>query len=183
ITDTLAQINAIVGTSAGGRITASDAGSGVLRLTHSSTGTDSVIKILGGTALSALDGGGTPTLVVGSYRGTPNVPVSGDALWIDGEFFAHSVRVAPGAVATNLKVDRFVPVSTNIGRYFYIVAKNLPTANRPNPELMIDTAGNVLLKQEQLRDVNGNPTTGTAPIYLSYRAVRKDVTAVANQPG
>lgn len=183
ITDTLAQINAIVGTSAGGRITASNAGSGVLRLTHSSTGTDSVIKILGGTALSALDGGGTPTLVVGSYRGTPNVPVSGDELWIDGEFFANIIQVAPGAVATNLKVDRFVPVSTNIGRYFYIVAKNLPTANRPNPELMIDTAGNVVLKQEQLRDVNGNPTTGTAPIYLSYRAVRKDVTAVANQPG
>lgn len=178
----LTQINAVVGTAAGGFLTASDAGSSKLRLTHSKTGTDSVIKIVGGTALSALDPS-TPTLVVGTYRGSPNVAMPGDELWIDGEFFANVAAVAPGAVVTNLKIDKLVPVSANVGRTFYIVAKGLPTANRPSPELTIDSAGNVVLKQEQLRDTNGNPTSGLAPMYLSYRAVRQDVTAIAEQPG
>jgi hypothetical protein len=180
--DILAQINAVVGTVAGGKITASDAGSSKLRLTHSDTGSDSVIKILGGTALSALDPS-TPTLVVGTYRGTANVPLPGDALYIDGAFYANITQVAPGAVATNLKIDKLVPVSTDVGRYYYIVAKGLPTANRPDPNLVVDANGNVILKPEQLRDVNGNPTSVTAPMYLSYSAVRKDVSASANQPG
>jgi hypothetical protein len=179
----IAQINAVVGTAAGGRITASDGGAGALRLTHSLTGTDSVIKIVGGTALATLDGGGTPTLVVGTYRGNPNVPFVGDELWIDGEFYANVAQVTPGAVVTDLRIDRLVPVSANVGRTFYLVAKGLPTSNRPTADLVIDSAGRVVLKQEQLRDVSGNPTTVTAPIYLSYTAVRKDVTAVAAQPG
>lgn len=179
----LTQINAVVGTPAGGRITASDAGSSFLRLTHSLTGTDSVIKILGGTALTALDGGGTPTLVVGTYRGSPNVPLPGDELWIDGEFYANVSQVAPGAVTANLKIDRLVPVATSVGKTFYLIAKNLPTAGRPTPDLVINGVGNVILKQEQLRDVNGNPTSVLAPLYLSYSAVRQDVTAIASKPG
>lgn len=179
----LTQINAVVGSAAGGRITASDAGSSVLLLTHSLTGTDSVIKILGGTSLAALDGGGSPVIVVGTFRGNPNVPLAGDELWIDGEFFANISQVTPGSVVTDLKIDTLVPVSTNVGRSFYIVAKNLPASSRPTGDLVIDASGNVVIKQEQLRDVNGNPTTVLAPLYLSYSAVRKDVTAVADQPG
>lgn len=179
----ISQINAVVGTAAGGRITASDGGAGALRLTHSLSGTDSVIKIVGGTALATLDGGGTPTLVVGTYRGSPNVPVVGDELWIDGELYANVAQVTPGSVVTDLRIDRLVPVSVNVGRTFYLIAKGLPAANRPTADLVIDTAGRVVLKQEQLRDVAGNPTAVTAPIYLSYTAVRKDVTAVAAQPG
>jgi hypothetical protein len=179
----LTQINAVVSPAAGGRITASDAGSSFLRLTHSLTGTDSVIKILGGTALAALDGGGTPTLVVGTYRGLPNLPLPGDELWIDGALFAHISVVAPGAVATDLKIDKFVAVSANVGTTYYIVAKGLPTSNRPSADLVINAAGNVILKQEQIRDVSGNPSGSAAPVYLSYSAVREDVTALANQPG
>jgi hypothetical protein len=178
----LTQINAVVGTAAGGFITASDAGASKLRLTHSKTGTDSVIKIIGGTALAALDSA-SPTLVVGTYRGNPNVPFVGDELWIDGELFANIAQVTPGAVVTDLKIDKLVPISANVGRTFYIVAKNLPTSNRPTADLTIDGAGRVILKQEQLRDITGNPTGVLAPIYLSYTAVRKDVTAVAAQPG
>lgn len=179
----ITQINAVMGVPAGGFITASDSGGGILRLTHSKTGSDSVIKILGGTALANLDPGGSPTLVVGTYRGIPNVPLPGDELWVDGEFFANISQVAPGSVVTNLKIDTLVPVSTHVGRFFYIVAKGLPFSNRPSADLLIDGAGNVILKQEQLRDVNGNPTTGLAPLYISYTAVRKDVTAAAEQPG
>jgi hypothetical protein len=177
------QINAVVGTAAGGYITASDGGSSFLRLTHSLTGTDSVIKILGGTALAALDGGGTPTLVVGTFRGLPNVAMPGDELWIDGEFYANVSQVAPGGSVANLKIDKFVPISTNVGSTFFLIAKHLPTAGRPAPDLSISASGKAVLKQEQLRDVNGNPTTGLAPLYLSYSAVRQDVTAVAKVPG
>lgn len=182
IADIISQINAVVGAAAGGRILASNS-AGALRLTHTQTGTDSVIKITGGTALANLDPGGSPTLVVGTYRGVPNVPLPGDELWIDGEFFANISQVTPAAVVTNLRIDKLVPISTNVGRFFYIVAKNLPTSNRPTADLVIDGSGNVILKQEQLRDVNGNPTTVLAPLYISYTAVRKDVTAVAAQPG
>jgi hypothetical protein len=178
----LTQINAVVAPAAGGFITASDAGASKLRLTHSKTGTDSVIKILGGTALGALDAV-APTLVVGTYRGNPNVPLVGDALYVDGEFYANIAKVTPGAVVTDLKIDVLVPISSNVGRFFYIVAKGLPLGGRPSGDLLIDGVGRVILKQEQLRDVSGNPTSVAAPIYLSYTAVRKDVTAVAAQPG
>ena len=179
----ISQINAVMGAPAGGRLIASDGGAGALRLTHTLLGTDSVIKIVGGTAVATLDGGVTPTFVVGTYRGLPNLPLPGDALFIDGEFFANISQVAPGSVVTNLKIDTLVPVNTGVGRSFYIVAKGLPASNRPTGDLVIDGGGNVILKQEQLRDINGNPTTVAAPIYLSYTAVRKDVTAVAEQPG
>jgi hypothetical protein len=182
IADILTQINAVMAPATGGRITATNSG-GFVRLTHSLLGTDSVIQIIGGTALSALDGGGSPTLAVGTYRGVPNVPFVGDELWINGEFFANIAQVTPGAVVTDLKVDKLVPISTNVGRTFYVVAKHLPTSNRPTADLVIDGAGRVVLKQEQLRDVNGNTSGSLASIYLSYTAVRKDVTAVAAQPG
>lgn len=179
---TIAQINAVMGAAAGGRILASNS-AGSLRLTHTLTGTDSVINILGGTALTTLDtGGGSATLIAGTFRGVPNVPKPGDELWIDGLLFGIIIVVAPGGDATALRIDRFVTVSNNVGIHFYIVAKGLPTAARPVPDLVIGASGNVILKQEQLRDTAGNLTGAVAPIYISYTAVRKDVTAVGSTP-
>jgi hypothetical protein len=186
ISSTISQINAVVGTAAGGLTTASDAGGGILRLTHTELGTDSVFRIIGGTALGNLDPGVTPTLAVGYYRGIVSKPEPGDELWIDGVFFANVVQVAPGAVANVLKVDKLVPVSTDVGSSFYIIAKGLDTTadpNRPNPDLKVTTAGSALLKQEQLRDTQGDRIDVTAPMYVTYSAVRKDVTAVAEEPG
>ena len=187
ITDIIAQINAVVGPAAGGRITASDAGGGVLRLTHSLSGTDSYIEIIGGTSLANLDPGGTPTFVVGTYYATAlSLPEAGDEIWIDGQFYANVSEVAPGGDVDVIKIDRLVAIAPDVGATFYILGKNLDTAldpTRPAPDLVITLGGAALLKQEQLRDTQGNPVDTTAPIYLSYTAVRRDVTALANQPG
>jgi hypothetical protein len=182
--DIVTQINAISAPAAGGLITASDAGSSVLRLTHSKLGTDSVIHILGGTALAALNPGGSPTLVAGTYRASaPSLPEVGDELWIDGEFVGGIRAVAPGGVVDTLRLDRLLPVSATTGSYFYLVAKNLPgSASRPAPDLVIGTDASVRLKLEQLRDTIGVPVGVQAPIYLTYAAVRKDVSPRAANP-
>jgi len=181
--DILSQINAVVGTAAGGRITASDAGSSTLRLTHSDTGTDSVIQILGGTALANLDPNVSPTLIAGFYRGVPNKPVAGDEVWIDGVYVGNVSAVAPGGVVTNLKLDKQLALDLGYGRDFFIIAKNLPTTGRPDPDLVITAAGAALLKAEQLRDTRGARVDVSAPMYVSYTAVRRDVTAIAKNPG
>lgn len=175
------QINAVMAPAAGGKITASDA-SGKLRLTHATTGTDSVIHILGGTALSALDPGPNATLVVGSTRGNPNVPVVGDTLFIDGVEVARIIAVSPGGVTSRLKVSKQLPITLAGGQSFWIVANGLPAVNRPDPELQI-SSGNVLIKQDLLRSSVGSPLDSRSGIYLSFRAVRKDVTARARRPG
>jgi hypothetical protein len=175
-------INAVVGVPAGGRLTASDSG-GALRLTHSHSGDESFIKIVGGTALAALDPGGSPVLITGATaRGVPFKPLPGDELYIDGVFYGNIVQVAPGGVARRLKIDKQVTISTNVGARFYIQAKNLPvggSATRPYPDLAVDSLGNLTLKHSFLRDPFGTVIDVRAPVYVAYTAVRKDVTALA----
>jgi len=179
-----AAINAVVGPAAGGHITASGA---TLVLTHDRFGTDSVINIVGGTALAtSLDPGVTPTIVAGATkRGIVSKPEAGDSLYLDGSFYATILQVAPGLVTSRVKIDRQVPIKADLAQTFYIVANNLPgIASRPLPELTITLNGDVVIKQEILREITGT-SVGTlrAPIYLAYKAVRKDVTSAATSPG
>lgn len=176
--DVKTTVEAIVGTNVGGYITVSDSGGGQVVLTHSLLGTDSVIDIIGGTALGALG------LSIDVTRGTPNVPLPGDELWVDGAFFATITQVHPGGVQGQIKIDKFIPINSDVGANWYIVAKNLPTANRPKAELQILGNGNPLIKQEIIRDgVTGSRISVKTPVYLAYTAVRKDVTSSAAQPG
>ncbi len=188
-------IEAVMGAAAGGKLTVADSG-GAVEITHSDDGSDSIIKIIGGTALAELDPGGSPTIVAGgevsvtSQNGAgdpiPFPPLPGDELYVDGVFFANITQVAPGGVVDRLKIDQQIAIDDNIGRDFYIVAKNLPdggSATRPRPDLDVDLVGNVELKHSFLRDTEGNPTDVVAPIYLAYTAVRQDVTALAAEPG
>jgi len=127
-----------------------------------------------------------PYVVVGDYRGTASKPEPGDELWIDGAYMGLVTQVAPGGVVTRLKIDTQLTISPAVGSYFYIIAKNLPSSTdptRPDPQLTIDAYGNVVLKPEILRDVLGDPVVSTAPLYLTYTAIRLDVTARANNPG
>jgi hypothetical protein len=175
-----AAINEIVAPAAGGLITGSSSGASNLTLTHSETGTDSVIQVVGGTSLSALGA------AVGFTRGIPCKPLPGDELWIDGVFFANIVEVAPGGSVSRLKIDRQVAISSNIGTSWFIIAKNLngaPAVGRPNPELMISLTQAAIVKQELLRDTTGSRIDAKAQIYLAYQAVRKDVSPLAAQPG
>ena len=174
------QINAIMGAAAGGRLTATLNGSDFLVLTHSSFGTDSLIEIVGGTAVATLG------LTVGVTRASaPSLAEPGDELWVDGAFVATIAEVSPGGNTDQLRMAAQLTVTSNFGRNFFIVAKNLPAVAvlRPEPDLIVDLYGNVQLSQEQLRDITGAPVASTGAIYLSYEAVRKDLTSVAKNPG
>lgn len=184
-TATVAAINGLFGTSAGGFLTASLNGSNQLVLTHSKLGVQSIIKVVGGTAVTPLG------LTVGTVvRGNPFAPLAGDELWVNGSFYASIVEVSPSAQTDQLKVDRVVPVSNNVGAYYYIVAKGLSAGasssgvTRPPPNLSMDLSGNLTFKPEIIRDVKGNPvSTGKASIYVAYKAVRQDVSPLATNPG
>ena len=55
---------------------------------------------------------------------------------------------------------------------------------RPNPDLLVNSDGSIKIGAEILRNpLNGKPTQGIANIYIAYRALRLDLTAIANQPG
>ena len=180
VAQTFAAINAVMAPAAGGKITASNPGGSNLNLLHSDTGTDSVIQIVGGTSVVALG------LVVGFTRGIACKPEPGDELWIDGLFFANIIERAPGGVVDVLKIDRQVGISLDIGAVYYIVAKNLtspPASGRPRPELAMTLNGSATIKQELLRDTTGARISSSASIYLSYEAVRRDVSPLASQPG
>jgi hypothetical protein len=174
------KINAVMGAGAGGRLVAADAG-GELELTHTILGTDSYIDIRGGTAVTELG------LTVGvTYGPTPSLPKPGDELWIDGIFLGEVSEVAPGGDVDVLRVSVQSTITANLGTYYHLVAKRLDGLDplRPAADLIVDGNGNAVLKHEQLRNTpQGDAITATGPIYLSYVAVRKDVTSSAKQPG
>ena len=180
------EIDAVIGTAAGGKITATDS-AGTLVLTHSEYGDESLIKIVGGTALADLDPGGSPTVVAGAEaRGTPFPPLAGDYLYIDGSYYSTILQVAPGGVVDRLKISQQVAISTDVGSKFYIQAKNLVaggSATRPYPDLEVDANGIVQLKHSVIRDPYGVVNAVKAPIYLSYTAVRQDVSPASANPG
>jgi hypothetical protein len=175
----LTQINAVVGPAAGGHITATLNGSNFIVLTSNRLGVESKIKVVGGTAAHGLATGT-------SYGGAFPVKV-GDELYVDGVFYANITQVAPGGQTDRVKIDRQVAISLDVGQSFYIIAKNLPDAlapsTRPSPDLVVDLDGSVRVKLDLLRDTTGAPLTSSrAQVALAYKAVRKDVTAVAARP-
>lgn len=178
--DVVTKVNEVMGTAAGGLLTAAPSG-GQLQLTHSKLGTDSVIEVVGGTSVAALG------LSVGTFYPTAaSRPKPGDELWVDGVMLGLISEVAPGAVVDRLRISSQVTISDNIGSYFYIVAQNLPDADptRPVPDLVVDANGNVNLKMEQLRNSpQGEAIDVTGALFVTYSAVRQDVTSIAAQPG
>lgn len=178
--DIVTAINDVVGTAAGGRLTASLGGFSELILTHSDTGQESYIEVVGGTAAANLG------FAVSRTRGTPSHAEAGDELWVDGIAFAIISQVAPGGQVDVLKINKQVPIDADQGENWYIIAKNLPNlVDRPEPELVVSLSGDVTIKHELLRDTSGDPnlpTTAIAPIYLMYTAVRQDVSQLATNP-
>lgn len=179
-------IEAVVGTAAGGKIDAVDS-SGSLRLMNTDYGDESVVHILGGTALSAIDPGVTPVIIAGAeVHGRAYPPKPGDEVWIDGKLFALVNKVAPGGNTERIKINKQVAISDNVGSYFFVQAKNLymPKAvDRPTPDMVLDLSNNITVKHSILRDFIGNPVDVRAPLYIAYNAVRKDTTALAKSPG
>ena len=143
------KIEAVVGSAAGGLIVASDSG-GQLSLVHSAFGTDSIVDIIGGTALTDLG-----LAVSTTYATAPSLPEPGDELWIDGAFIANISVVAPGGVVSVLQVAAQLTISDNIGTFFFIEAKGLDGSDplRPAADLEVDGNGAVILKHELLRNM------------------------------
>lgn len=177
----LSEINAVLGTAAGGRLTAS-LSTNFLRLTHSRTGgSDSFIWVKGGTAVTTLG----LTADSRAYGDLGHVE-PGDELFIDGVSFGAVSQVAPGGQTSVLKLSEQLPLTLSGGKNWYVIAKNLTGvgSDRPLPNLMVDANKTAVLKPNLLRDTTGaavHPSQGRAPVYLQYTAIRKDLTALANQ--
>jgi hypothetical protein len=179
----LAQINALYGAVAGGRILATVNGSVYLVLTDTALGVESIVNVIGGTALTALG------LTAGFARGGPYPPLPGDTITVDGTPYATINQVAPGGNVSQLMISQSVPVSNNVGTAWYITAMNLNVASasngvtRPTPNLVVDGFGDATIKPEVLRTTQGNPVyPSSAQVYVQYQALRLDVTALAEQP-
>jgi hypothetical protein len=177
--DVATQINALFPTTV-----ATYDGSNQIVLTGGGLGDESKIEISSdSTGLTELG------LSAGSTNGSPFVTRQGDALYADGTFLGNVIEVHPGATSGRVKLDREVS-ATGEWTSWYIIAQNLDTVasaqygvSVPTPDLFIDTNGDVHIKQDFLRDTTGAPVVTTAAaLYVSYEALRLDVTPDAASP-
>lgn len=145
----------------------------------------------GGMALLGLNegvwyGSGENIYAGAEARGRAHPPLPGDDIYIDGAFYATVNQVAPGGNANQLKIDRQVAIDADVGARWFIQAKQLTGPNstsRPSADLQVTLSGEALVKHTLMRDFAGNPVNTRAPLYLAYDAVRKDTTALAEDPG
>jgi hypothetical protein len=152
-----------------------------LKLTSTKYGVDSKIEIGVGTANSTLGFTDNKTVYGLDYK-----PKAGDYLYADGSFLGIVVQVTPGAVKTDLRLDRQLSYTNVLKKDWYITAKNIPStlpADRPTPNLVVDLAGDITIKHDILRDSRGEPVqTAADPLLIAYKALRLDVTASADDP-
>jgi hypothetical protein len=155
-------------------------GTNKLNLFSLSSGYESKLEIFQGTANTDL--GFTEGDI--DY-GTPFAPKVGDAVYADGTLIGYIALVSPGGYTNRLKLDREVATDFG-GASMYIQALSIPSslpADRPTPDLVIDTSGAVLIKHDIMRDTEGNPFAMSGSLLLAYKALRLDVTALAEAPG
>lgn len=186
-----AAIDAVMGATAGGGLVVSVDGGSHIVLTSIALGQEGMVRVEGYGVAGASDGAvllGVIT-VSATYpriaRGNPFPPRSGDELSVDGQYLAKITNVAPGGTVDELKIDHQIPIDAGYGKSFYIVATSLAgaaTATRPSSDLIIESDGTAELKAELLRDTQGLPVLASANVYLSYMAVREDITALASNP-
>lgn len=177
-TNTLAEIvteiNAVMGSGF------ASASSNHLKLMTVLTGTEAEVHVGAGTANSLL--GFTSGTTV---NGAPLPPKVGDEVYADGVLIGKVAAVAPGAVATNLKLDQSLALDF-VAQSMYIESVNIPDslpADRPTPDLVIDPSGAVLVKMEILRDTDGFAQTNTSgALMVAYKALRLDVTSQSKNP-
>lgn len=201
IGDVVSAINAVFNVNDG--LLASSSG-GNLRITSTRLredgttlrkGEDSQIVFYGGNGLAYLDTGVSPVIKAGRTSGDPHKAAVADQLYVDGVLVGKIIQVAPSGVATRLKLDKQLPL-TFTGTNFYIVAQNLKAitdggpVDRPAPDLIVESDGQMVIKAGVLRDTQGKVVEsvvsnvlypGRAALYCSYSALRLDVTGQAEQ--
>jgi hypothetical protein len=155
--------------------------SNFLQLDSALVGVESKIEIGIGTANSVLGLTDSAVEYGGAFK-----PKAGDDLYADGEYLGTINQVAPGAVKTDLRLDRELSYATLVKKNWFIIAKNIPStlpADRPTPDLVVELTGDITIKHDVVRDTRGDPVPGTAdPIIIAYKALRLDVTAAADNP-
>lgn len=153
-------------------------------------GEDSFLVIYGGTAFSGannyLDTGVTPVLKPGRIKGANAHKVMvGDEVYVDGVLAGIVAKVAPSGVTSRLRLDREVAITFS-GMTLYIVAKNLVPGDvsRPQPSLLVEGDGQLVLKPGLIRSLTGNISEavvgtslipGRANVFIGYTALRLDV--------
>jgi hypothetical protein len=166
---------------------ATDDGSEQMILAALTGGKDAYVQILAATSAEACHFfGWNPSDMFQSYNFTGGgyKPISGDDLYVDGVLVGRILKVAPGGVVTRVKLDKEVTIDTTYGDSFYMIAKGLPRTAGPTPELSVDGYGNTTAAAFATRDTIGLPVLGiNSTVYVTYRAIRQDVTALASQPG
>lgn len=182
-TQILLQLNTLFGTAGGGLLTASLVGGGKLQFTNSRLGVESSVRVVDGTALTALG------LVVGVVRGGAFPALPGDDLYINGQFYATITQVNVGGSSSVVKINRQVAINADLGSSWYIISKGITSGNeqstKPSPDLLVDGSGNCIVKNDLLRDMTGtplDPSIARSQIYVAYQGVRQDVSAVATNP-
>jgi len=152
-----------------------------LVLSSAETGVESKIEIGQGTANTLL---GFTSGYVTNGRGFK--PKAGDYLYADGELLGIIAQVSPGAVATDLRLDRELTYTTLLKKNWYIQAKNIADpqpADRPTPDLVVDLAGDITIKHDILRDTRGDAVElASDQLIVAYDALRLDVTPKADNP-
>ena len=179
LAEIVTQINATMGSGFADNITVATK----LSLNSDSKGDESKLEVDKNGTANGLFGFSTAANTVENGRAFP--PKVGDSVWADGAFIGYIAEVTPGAVVTKLKLDR--EVSTDFYAYAYFIqaeniADPLPT-DRPTPDLQVDLAGDVLIKHDFLRDIEGNPIESEGELVVAYKALRLDVTVKADEPG
>lgn len=151
-------------------------------------GQDSCIVFYGGTVFTGgndLDTGLTPTLVPGRTFGAPYPPMVGDEVFVNGVSVGTIRKVSPGGLVDRVRMSQEQTL-TFTGANVYIVAKGLTagTTTRPAPALVVEGDGQMVVKPALTRSLDGvvseavfNDTliTGKATLYMSYSALRLDV--------
>lgn len=154
-----------------------------LVLTSNTIGHDSKIKIVptpdSSTILLASLG-----LTAGDYHGVSFKVRAGDEVYGDNTLLGTVSEIHPGGTQGRLRLNPEVSTTASWSSW-YIVAQNLEDENAdwgslvPYPDFYLDTAGDAHIKHDFLRDNLGAPLMGAVGLYLTYQAVRKDVTSEA----
>jgi len=155
---------------------------GRLQLVSADVGEESKVECWAGTANAEL--GLTNNT---SADGAPFAPQVGDLVFVEGTAIGEVLTVTPGGVGTDLRLGTEVTFSTFLKRYYHLVAQNIPStlpSSRPKPNLVVNTAGDVEIKHDLVRDVKGAPLSSAKNLLmLTYKALRLDVTPMATSPG
>lgn len=142
---------------------------------------------------NALSGSGVNQVYASRvFHGRPMALRTGDTLYDNGVALGkinaiESSTYVPGTFGNKLVLSDPEAVSkTAVLTNWYVVAENLTSASTVpvKPELIINTVDQSLtVKQALNRGLDGIAlTSGSAPLYTGYRALRKDVTAESANP-